>query len=84
MHRVTGSCLREHIASRADMESGNWKLEGIQRDAVFKGGKYHDICLYSLLEGEYQQNCMNPMSDLDRIKKYVAIAKRIKAELKEI
>ena len=34
MNRVTGSCLREQIVSRAEMEAGFWELEGIERQAV--------------------------------------------------
>lgn len=84
MHRITGSCLREHISSRASMETGNWKLEGIQRDKVFKQGKYHDVCLYSLLEEEYRDSEKHPLSEIEYAKKYTTIAKEIKKEIKKI
>ena len=53
MNRVTGSCLREQIVSRAVMEAGFWKLEGIERQAVYKSGCYHDICHYAILRDEF-------------------------------
>lgn len=84
MHRITGSCLREHITSRAGMETSNWKLEGILRDKVFKQGKYHDVCLYSLLYEEYKYNIEHPLSEIEYAKKFTAIAKEIKKEIKNI
>jgi len=56
MNRVTGSCLREQIVSRAVMEAGFWKLEGIERQSVFKSGVYHDICHYAILRDEFLEH----------------------------
>lgn len=83
MHRITAACLREHITSRAQMESSNWKLEGIKRDAIFKNGRYHDIYEYSLLEDEYQLSLQSPISEMEYIKRFAAIAKRLKSEIQE-
>lgn len=59
MNRISGSCLREHVLSRAVMEAGYWTLEGIERQAIFKNGKYHDICHYSILRDEYFEHLKN-------------------------
>ena len=53
MNRISGTCLREHILSRADMEASYWTLEGIERQAIYKNGTYHDICHYAILREEY-------------------------------
>ena len=83
MNRVTGSCLREHIMSRADMEASLWTLEGIERQSVFKNGEYHDICNYAILREEYLEHKKN--GDLDprqRIRRMGKIIKRLKDEIK--
>ena len=56
MRRLTGACLREQFMSRAGFEASNWKLEGIARQALYKNGKYHDICYYSLLIEEWKEH----------------------------
>lgn len=53
MNRITGSCLREQILSRAVMEASYWRLEGIERQSIYKGGYYHDVCRYAILRDEY-------------------------------
>lgn len=57
MNRISGTCLREHIVSRAAMEASFWKLEGIERQTVYKGGCYHDICHYAILRDDYLEHC---------------------------
>ena len=59
MNRITGSCLKEHILSRAEMESSYWQLEGIERQAIYKNGQYHDICHYAILRDEYLEHLQN-------------------------
>lgn len=53
MNRITGSCLKDHILSRANMEASYWTLEGIERQSLYKNGLYHDICRYAILRDEY-------------------------------
>ena len=79
MNRVTGSCLKEHILSRADMEASYWKLEGIERQAIFKNGEYHDICHYAILRDEYFEHLNN--GDFDNLT--LKIAKAVKKLRKE-
>ena len=80
MNRITGSCLKEHVLSRADMEASYWKLEGIERQAIFKNGQYHDICHYAILRDEYFEHLRN--GDYDNLT--LKIAKAVKKLRKEI
>lgn len=82
MHRITGACLESHVMSRATLEARGFVLEGVERDTLFKDGKYHTVYKYSLLENEYRQFKAN-FQEKEYLKKLVAIAKRIKKELKE-
>lgn len=83
MNRVYGSCLREHALSRAVMEASFWTLEGIERQAVYKNGKYQDICHYAILRDEYLEHLKN--GDYDNFEISLARAvKRLRKELKQI
>lgn len=53
VNRYTASCMVEHKVSRMILEVCGYTLEGVQREAIYKDGKYHDVCLYSLLRSEY-------------------------------
>ncbi len=53
LNRYEGRCLAEHTASRIIMEATGYHLEGCLREAVYKDGKYHDQCVYSLLRKDY-------------------------------
>ena len=83
MNRITGTCLREQVMSRAMMEASFWKLEGVARESVFKNGKYHDVCHYAILSSEYFAHL--DKGDYDErvfIRNIGAAIKRIKEELK--
>lgn len=83
MNRISGECLKEQVMSRAVMEASFWKLEGIERDAIFKNGKYHDICHYAILRSEYFEHLKNGDYEEAVIMRNIAKAiKRIKADLK--
>ena len=82
MNRVTGSCLREQIVSRAEMEAGFWKLEGIERQAVYKGGSYHDICHYAILREEYLMHLNNGDYN-DMLMRKAKIVKALRNAIKE-
>lgn len=79
MNRISGSCLKEHVLSRADMEASFWKLEGIERQAIYKNGEYHDICHYAILREEYLEHLHN--GDYDDLT--LRIAKAVKKLRKE-
>ena len=82
MNRVTGSCLKEHILSRAEMEASGWMLEGIERQAIYKNGRYHDIYHYAILREEYFEYLNTGLHE-SKIARLAKIAKRIKTELRE-
>lgn len=81
MNRITGSCLKEHILSRANMEASYWKLEGIERQAIFKNGKYHDICHYAILRDEYLEHLKNGDYENLLIRK-AKMVKKLREELR--
>lgn len=53
IHRYTGSCLETQISSRLMMEMMGFSLEGIERDSVYKQGRFHNVLRYSILSTEY-------------------------------
>jgi len=55
LHRFEGYCLDINTASAKMMESLGCVLEGVNREAIFFNGKYHNRLLYSLLENEYRE-----------------------------
>ena len=79
MNRVTAGCLSTHILSRAQLEANYWRLEGIERQSIYKNGSYHDICNYAILREEYlehlQKGDYNPSIILRRI---AQIAKQLR------
>ncbi len=81
MNRISGACLKEHILSRAEMESGFWRLEGVERQAIFKNGSYHDICHYAILREDYLEHLRN--GDYDYKKKLRRMADAIRRLKKE-
>lgn len=84
MNRITGSCLKEHILSRAEMEASFWTLEGIERQSVFKDGEYHDICNYAILREEYLEHKKN--GDFDsrlKLRRMGKIIKRLRDEIRK-
>lgn len=56
LHRFEGCCLDINIASSKLLESLGCVREGINREAIFFNGKYHNRLLYSLLENEYREH----------------------------
>jgi Acetyltransferases, including N-acetylases of ribosomal proteins len=80
MHKLTGSCLAEHKASLLPALSLGYKIEGTLRDNVFKGGKYHDEVVFSILEQDYYEAKDNGLYDFSLIMKRVVALRR---EMKE-
>lgn len=83
MNRISGSCLREQIMSRAMMEASFWTLEGIERQAIYKGGQYHDKFHFAILREEYLEHLRN--GDYEERVQLIRLAKtvkRIKSEMK--
>lgn len=53
-HRVVAYVLEDNIASCKLHEKCGYKKEGVLRESVFKGGKWHNQVVYSILEDEYR------------------------------
>lgn len=81
MNRVTGSCLREHIISRAAMEASFWKLEGIERQAIYKEGRYHDVCHYAILRDEWLEY-IKQKGYVDLERRTAKLVKKLRTDIK--
>lgn len=80
MHRVTASCLMEHKTSRSQIYALFFEQEGIQRDAVYKNGRYYDVCSYALLQDIYRMHMLsNDYEILAVIKRLVNFSKQIRS-----
>lgn len=53
LHRLTGSHIVSHSQSEAIARTMFIVNEGVQRDAVFKNGKYYDLSIDGMLSNEY-------------------------------
>lgn len=53
LHRVTANTLDVNAAARRSLEKAGFKLEGIEREAVWLCGAYHDRYNYALLDREF-------------------------------
>lgn len=81
MNTVRGACLKEHLFSRASMEAKFYVLEGIERDGIFKGGKFHDIMHYSLTRNEWREHVENGELENNKvIKRLVKLIKQLRSE----
>lgn len=53
LHRLTGEVLSYNLPSIAMTESCGAKREGLKRQAIFKGGTYHDVIYYGVLYEDF-------------------------------
>lgn len=53
LHCISASILEYNIASIKLFEKCGFSFEGKRRNRVYKGGKYHNLCDYSILKEEY-------------------------------
>lgn len=44
--RITGMVYEENISSRKVLEKNDFVLEGIMKQAVYKNGVVHNLCVY--------------------------------------
>lgn len=75
MNRVYGESILEHTTTQAMRELMYTTKEGVQRQAVYKNGKYYDVVMSSLLKCEYEEHKYNGDYDLLAILKRVRKAK---------
>jgi len=55
LNRINGSALSYNKASLRVCEKVGFKVEGTQRQAVFKNGKYHDLIIMGCLKSDYEE-----------------------------
>lgn len=55
LNRVNGSAVDYNKASLRVTEKVGFKVEGIQRQAIFKNGAYHDVILLGVLKKDYEE-----------------------------
>lgn len=53
MNRISESCLSSHKTSIAQSEAFYFEREGLERESIYKNGKYHDVITFSLLRKDY-------------------------------
>ena len=53
LERITANTLRENAPARRSLERGGFVLEGVEREAVYLGGRRHDRCLYAVLRADW-------------------------------
>ena len=75
MNRYYARCLVSHMMSRSLMESFYMEIEGVERESVYKCGKYHDVCRYSLLRKDFFKHKDDGDYNINRI--LVRLAKKI-------
>lgn len=75
MNRYYARCLASHTMSRSLMGSYFMNCEGVEKEAVYKCGKYHDVCRYSLLRKEFFEHKENGDFEVNGV--LVRLAKNI-------
>lgn len=54
LHRLDGSRIEDNIGSEKLYKKCGWKDEGIQRECIYKNGKWKNLILMGLLESDYR------------------------------
>lgn len=67
MNRLYGSHLREHSTTELMVKTLFFKDEGIQREAIFKNGSYHDVIISGILASEYYEHKTNNDYDFNMV-----------------
>lgn len=55
LHRLDCCWLEDNAASRALHVNYGWKIEGVRKDAVFKGGTYKNLVMAGVLKSDYEE-----------------------------
>lgn len=55
LNRINGSALSYNEASKKVCEKVGFKVEGIQRQAIFRNGKFHDVIQMGCLRTDYYE-----------------------------
>ncbi len=76
LNRLEGTCLATHPFSPIMLEATGFKLEGIKRQAVYKEGVFHDLCVYALMKEDYLQLVADNQYTLQAFAKRVAMIRK--------
>lgn len=76
INRLYGEALVEHNTTYIMQKLMYWITEGIQRQAVYKNGKYNDVFFMSLLRDEYFLHKQNGDYELPAVLKHLRQLKR--------
>ncbi len=55
LHRLDGAWFDFNIASKAMYTKCGWKVEGVRKEYVFKGGEWRDLTVVGVLESDYRK-----------------------------
>ena len=55
LNRVNGSALVYNMASQKVCAKVGFKQEGVQRQAIYKNGQFHDVIMYGCLKADYEE-----------------------------
>jgi RimJ/RimL family protein N-acetyltransferase len=72
MNRLGGSALTEHPQTLVMMEALFFEKEGVEREAVFKNGKYYNLQRHALLQNDYFRHKLQGDYEFSSILKRVA------------
>lgn len=56
LHRVTSRAMADNVRSIAYLRKSGYTEEGVQREAVYKNGKWVDLVCFSMLEEEWRKS----------------------------
>ena len=61
LNRLEGFIIDyNHASKKLYLDKCGWKIEGVQREAVFKNGQYHDLIMVASLKSEFiETNTVN-------------------------
>ena len=83
LHRLYGSCFSNHKVSPFMLESLGFKLEGIEKEAVIRGGDYFDVSNYAILSEQYFKNKAEGNYDIENlIVKFISLVNNKKIKRK--
>lgn len=59
LNRIAVNILESNVGSRRVFEACGFKIEGIQKQAIYKNGKYNTLINYAILKKEFINNERN-------------------------
>lgn len=55
LNRINVGVLEYNAASLRVCEKVGFKVEGVKRKAIYKGGKFHDLVMLGCLKSDYEE-----------------------------